>query len=321
MLRILRTGGPLPWVLPFAGSVPPLSSFLGPAYKIASTLVFAGMLVAVKMLSDRVPSGEVVFFRSAFAVIPVVAIVAWQGQLRSGLTTKRPGGHILRSVYGVTAMSLWFAGIQRLPLADALAITYAAPLVVVALAAIFLGEVVRAHRWTAVGVGFVGVLIVLSPHLDDLSHLGTDRGAAGAVMCFLSALVMALAQIEVRKLAPTEKTGAIVIYFSIGSALFALLTLPFGWVMPSGHDLVLLILCGLFGGVGQILLTLGYRHADASVIAPLEYASMIWAIVSGLWLFGEVPSTTMLIGTVVIVGSGVAIVWRERVLGVKRPEV
>ncbi len=320
MLVVLGTGGLRSSVLPFSRIGPPLSPFLGPAYKIASTVVFAGMLVAVKLLSDRVPSGEVVFFRSAFAIFPVVAIVALQGQLRGGLATKRPGGHVLRSVYGVAAMSLWFAGIQRLPLADALAITYAAPLVVVALAAIFLGEIVRAHRWTAVGVGFIGVLIVLSPHVDDLSHLGTDRGASGALMCFLSAFLMALAQIELRKLAPTEKTGAIVVYFSIGSALFALLTLPFGWVVPTGYDLMLLVLCGLFGGIGQILLTLGYRHSDASVIAPLEYASMIWAIISGLWLFGEVPSATMLVGTVVIVGSGVAIVWRERALGVTRPE-
>ena len=298
----------------------PSLSLLGPAFKILSTLAFAVMLVAVKLLAGRVPSGEVVFFRSAFAVIPVVAMVWWQGALREGLATRRPGGHVMRSVYGVSAMSLWFAGVQRLPLADALAITYAAPLVVVALAAVMLGEVVRAHRWSAVAVGFLGVVIVLSPHLDDLSHIGTDRGATGAAMCFLSAFFMALAQIEVRRLAVTEKTGAIVVYFSIGSALFSLLTLPFGWVTPSGSDLALLITCGLFGGVGQIFLTMAYRHADASVVAPLEYASMIWAVATGLWLFDEVPSVSLAIGTAVIVASGIAIVWRERALGMRRPE-
>ncbi|MDK9695459.1 MAG: DMT family transporter [Siculibacillus sp.] len=290
-------------------------TLLGPFYKIVSTLAFAFMLVAVKLLADRVPSGEVVFFRSAFAVFPVVAMVWWQGQLRDGLTTSRPGGHVMRSVYGVSAMSLWFAGVQRLPLADALAITYAAPLVVVALAAVMLGEVVRAHRWSAVAIGFVGVLIVLSPHLGDVERIGSDRGATGAVMCFLSAFFMALAQIEVRKLATTEKTGAIVVYFSIGSALFSLITLPFGWVMPNGTDLVLLISCGLFGGIGQIFLTMAYRHSDASVIAPLEYASMVWAVASGLWLFDEAPTSTLALGTVVIVASGVAIVWRERAIG------
>lgn len=295
-------------------------SLLGPAFKILSTLAFAVMLVLVKLLAERVPSGEVVFFRSAFAVFPVLAMVWWQGELRDGLTTRRPGGHVMRSVYGVGAMMLWFAGVQRLPLADGLAITYAAPLVVVALAAILLGEKVRAHRWGAVAIGFVGVLIVLSPHLGDLERIGSDRAAAGAVMCFLSAFFMALAQIEVSKLAATEKTGAIVVYFSVGSALFALLSLPFGWVMPSTPDLVMLIALGLFGGIGQIFLTLAYRHADASVVAPLEYASMIWAVASGLWFFDELPSLTMLVGTLVIVASGIAIVWRERKVGVKRPQ-
>jgi drug/metabolite transporter (DMT)-like permease len=287
-------------------------SLLGPAFKILSTLAFAVMLVMVKLLATRVPSGEVVFFRSAFALFPVLAMVWWQGDLREGLKTNRPGGHLLRSVYGVTAMSLWFAGVQRLPLADALAITYAAPLLVVGLAALLLGEVVRFHRWSAVVVGFVGVLIVLSPHIADVDLIGTDRAATGAAMCFASAVFMALAQVEVSRLAATEKTGAIVVYFSLGSSLFSLLTIPFGWVMPSGTDLVLLIVCGLFGGIGQIFLTLGYRHADASVIAPLEYASMIWAVTSGLWLFSEVPTPTMLLGTLVIVASGVAMVWFER---------
>ena len=290
-------------------------SLLGPAYKILSTLAFAVMLVLVKLLADRVPSGEVVFFRSAFAVFPVLAMVWWQGELRDGLKTRRPGGHVMRSVYGVSAMSLWFAGVQRLPLADGLAITYAAPLVVVALAAVLLKEKVRANRWGAVAVGFFGVLIVLSPHVAEVELIGTDRGATGAAMCFLSAFFMALAQIEVRKLTGTEKTGAIVVYFSVGSALFSLLTLPFGWVMPNGSDLALLISCGLFGGIGQIFLTLGYRHADASVVAPLEYASMIWAVASGLWFFGDVPSLTMLLGTLVIVASGVAMVWGERSAG------
>lgn len=289
-----------------------MALYLGPVFKILSTLAFAVMLVAVKLLANRVPSGEVVFFRSAFALFPVLAMVWWQGELRDGLKTKRPGGHLLRSVYGVSAMSLWFAGVQRLPLADGLAITYAAPLLVVTLAAVFLHEKVRAHRWSAVVVGFLGVLIVLSPHLADVDLIGTDRGATGAAMCFLSAFFMALAQIEVSKLTGTEKTGAIVVYFSIGSSLFALLTLPFGWVVPTGGDLALLITCGLFGGIGQIFLTLGYRHADASVIAPLEYASMIWAVGSGLWVFGEWPTATMLGGTLVIVASGIAMVWFER---------
>lgn len=297
-----------------------VSALLGPAYKVASTLAFAGMLVGVKLLAQRIPSGEVVFFRSFFALLPVLAMVSWQGQLRSGLKTSRPGGHLIRSVVGVTAMVLWFSGVQRVSLADSLAITYAAPLLTVALAALLLGETVRAHRWTAVGVGFIGVLIVLSPHLGDLGHLTEGGAATGALMCFASAFFMAFAQIQVRSLTSTEKIGAIVVYFSVGSALVALLTVPW-WVMPDGYDLTLLILTGIFGGIGQIFLTLSYRHADASVVAPLEYTSMLWAIVTGFWFFGEWPSLTVLLGSAVIIGSGVAIVLRERSLGLRRPPV
>lgn len=297
-----------------------MSALLGPAYKVASTLAFAGMLVGVKMLGQRIPSGEVVFFRSFFALVPVVAMVAWQGELRDGMKTSRPFGHLIRSVVGVTAMILWFSGVQRVTLADSLAISYAAPLVTVVLAAILLRETVRLHRWTAVAIGFVGVLIVLSPHLGDLGHLTEGGAATGALMCFASAFFMAFAQIQVRNLTSTEKTGAIVVYFSLGSALVALLSAPW-WVMPEGSDLFILISTGIFGGVGQIFLTLGYRHADASVIAPLEYTSMLWAVVTGFWFFGEWPSLTVMIGSTVIIGSGVAIVWRERALGLRRPPV
>lgn len=296
-----------------------MSALLGPLFKILSTLAFAAMLVGVKMLGQRVPAGEVVFFRSFFALVPVLAMVSWQGQLRHGLKTDRPGGHLIRSVVGVTAMGFWFAGVQRVSLADSLAITYAAPLLTVALAALVLGEVVRMHRWMAVAVGFVGVLVVLSPHLGDLGHLTEGGAATGAAFCFVSAIFMAFAQIQIRNLAGTEKPGAIVVYFSLGSAVASLATVSW-WVMPSASDLALLVTVGLFGGIGQIFLTLGYRHADASVIAPLEYASMLWAIGTGWWFFGEWPSVTVLVGSTIIVASGIAIVLRERALGLKRPE-
>lgn len=298
-----------------------MSPLVGPAFKIASTLAFAVMLVAVKLLGARIPAGEVVFFRSAIAVLPVVILVAWQGELRTGLKTSRVGGHIIRSVVGVSAMALWFFGVQHLPLADALAITYAAPLLTVALAAVLLGEVVRRHRWTAVGIGFIGVLIVLSPHFGDLGHLTEGGASTGALCCLASALFMAFAQIQVRSLTATERTGAIVVYFSLGSALFALATMPFGWVAPSLWDLALLVTCGLFGGLGQILLTQSMRCSDASVVAPLEYASMIWAVISGLLIFDELPGLAVMVGSIIIIGSGVAIVLREHRLGLKRPIV
>ncbi|TBW35390.1 DMT family transporter [Siculibacillus lacustris] len=270
------------------------------------------MLVMIKLLGTRVPPGEVVFFRSALALIPVVAWVAWRGELRTGLQTRRPWGHLLRSVIGVTAMGLWFTGVQRLPLADGLAITYAAPLVTVSLAAILLGETVRLQRWGAVVVGFVGVLIVLAPHMKDVGHLMEGGAATGAVACFCSAFFMALAQIQVSRLTETERTGAIVVYFSGGSAVLMLATAPFGWVMPDASDALLLAGCGLFGGFGQIFLTEAFRHADASVVAPLEYTSMLWATAVGWALFGEIPSGTVMLGAGVVIASGIAIVLHER---------
>lgn len=290
----------------------PSSPLLGPAFKIGSTLAFAVMLVAVKLLSGRVPAGEVVFFRSALALIPVLAMVGWQGDLAEGLKTSRPGGHVIRSVVGVSAMGLWFFGVQRLPLADALAITYAAPLLTVGLAILLLGEALVPARWIAAAIGFVGVLVVLAPHLGDLGAVGQGGAATGALCCLGSAVFMAFAQIQIRNLTATERTGAIVVYFSLGSALFALTTLPFGWVWPGPWEAFLLGLCGLFGGLGQIFLTQGMRHADASVIAPLEYASMLWAVISGFWVFGEVPGVWVAIGAGVIIASGIVVVVSER---------
>jgi drug/metabolite transporter (DMT)-like permease len=285
-----------------------VSSYLGPVYKIVSTVVFAVMLIFVKALGERIPPGEVVFFRSAVALVPVIGWLAWRGQFPSGVKTTRPGGHLIRSALGVGAMMLWFTGIQRLPLADGLAITYAAPLFTLGLAAVALGEVVRPARWLAVAIGFGGVVIVLWPHLGALSKFTEDRAAVGAVACFGSAFFMSIAQIQISRLTETEHTGAIVLYFSLGSALIMLLTLPFGWVMPQGAEWWMLIGSGVFGGFGQILLTEAYRHADASVIAPLEYASMLWATLAGWLLFSEVPTTTVMIGAAVVVASGLAVV-------------
>ena len=295
--------------------MPPLVA--GIVLKIASTIAFAFMVTAIKAASADIPAGEVLFARSFFGIVPVIIYLVWIGEFPASLATRNPFGHVRRSLVGTLSMFTWFTGIAHLPLPDATAISYSGPLFGVCFAALLLGEKVRAFRWTAVFVGFVGVLIVLSPHFGDLDHLTEGGAATGAMCCFGSAVFMAFAQIQVRNLTATERTGAIVVYFSIGSALVALSTSPW-WVMPSGGDLALLILTGIFGGIGQIFLTLAYRHADASVVAPLEYTSMLWAVVTGWWFFAEWPSLTVLVGSAVIVGSGIAIVWRERAIGIAR---
>lgn len=291
-----------------------MKPLLGASLKLVSTFCFAIMLVSIKTIGDRVPAGEVVFFRSAIALVPVLLHLMMQGDFPRGLKTDRPFGHIIRSAVGVTSMVLWFAAVQRLPLADGMAITYAAPLMTVAFAAILLGETVRIHRWAAVAVGFVGVLVILWPHLGDLDRFRESQQALGALFALCSSVFTAFAMIQVRSLTATERTGAIVVYFCIGCVLFSFLSLPFGWVVPSARDFWLLVLTGVSGGIGQLLLTQSYRLADASTIAPLEYTSIVWGGILGFWIFGELPTGAAVIGSAIVVASGVYIVYRERVL-------
>jgi drug/metabolite transporter (DMT)-like permease len=215
-------------------------------------------------------------------------------------------------------MGLGFAGLGLLPLPEVTAIGYAAPILVVIFAAMFLGEEVRLFRLSMVALGLVGVLVVLSPRLQ-IAPDGVDTPETlGAVIVLLSAVCAALAQVFVRKLVQTETVSAIVFYFSVTATLLSLLTLPWGWVVPSVDVLAMLICAGLLGGVGQILLTTSYRHADASLIAPFEYASMLLAIIVGYTVFGEVPGAATLAGGAMIVIAGILIILRERQLGIER---
>ncbi|MCA3512803.1 MAG: DMT family transporter [Rhodobacter sp.] len=291
----------------------------GISFKIASVLVFIVMAALIKSTSAHVPPGQAVFFRSLFAIPVIVAWLAWRRELHRGLRTAQPMGHVWRGVVGTTAMGLGFAGLAYLPLPEVTAIGYAAPLLTVVFAAMFLGEEVRVFRLSAVALGLAGVLIVLSPRVTALSDGGVETAETlGAMLVLGGAVFAALAQVFVRKLVLTESTPAIVFWFSATATLLSLVTLPFGWVMPDGREAVLLIAAGLLGGIGQILLTSGYREADASVVAPFEYVSMLFALAFGYFLFDEVPTATMLFGALLVVTAGILIIWRERTLGLER---
>ncbi|WP_342586220.1 DMT family transporter [Methylobrevis pamukkalensis] len=241
---------------------------IGILMKVASTAFFAVTMALVKLVSERLPLGEVVFARSLLGIVPLLVWLALRRELPVALKTKAPFSHVLRAFAGTVSMFFWFGSLARLPLPDVTAINYAAPLMTTALAALLLGEQVRAYRWTAVIVGFLGVLLVLGQHMSDLSHLSGDGESIGALMAFFSAVFAALAMISIRRMSGTEHTGAIVFYFMISASGIALLTAPFGWVMPTPHEWGLLAAIGLFGGLGQVLLTQSYRYAEASVIAP-----------------------------------------------------
>jgi drug/metabolite transporter (DMT)-like permease len=285
---------------------------------VLAVALFSVMAAFIKATAGHVPTGQAVFFRSALA-LPVILIWLWRrGDLSTGLKVKSPIGHFWRGLIGTTAMGLGFASLGYLPLPEVTAIGFTAPLLTVVFAAMFLGESVRAFRLTAVFIGLLGVMIVLWPRLTIVGGAPDDAAMLGILLVLGSAVFRALAQIHIRKLVQSEETSAIVFYFSITATGLALLTLPFGWVIPTGRELWLLVAAGLLGGVAQILLTSSYRFAPASVVAPFDYAAMLFAIVIGYVWFDEVPTGMMLAGSSVIILAGVLIIWRERQLGLKR---
>lgn len=287
--------------------------------KLGSVVTFVTMSAIIKAISDEVPAGQAVFFRSAFALPVIFAWLAYTHEMRGAIRVKSPMAHVWRGFVGTAGMACGFGALALLPLPEVTAIGYAAPLLVVVFAAMFLGEQVRAFRLGMVALGLVGVLIVLSPRLTALDGTVDDtRATLGAILALMGAVFAALAQVQIRKMVATERTSAIVFWFSFTATCLGLLTLPFGWVLPSPGQAVLLVTAGLLGGVGQILLTSSYRHADASLVAPFDYASMLLAIGIGYSVFGEVPTLTMLGGAALVILAGVLIIWRERQLGLKR---
>ncbi|APO87972.1 DMT family transporter [Marivivens sp. JLT3646] len=285
-------------------------------FKVLSVLLFVVMAGIIKSVSDHVPPGQSVFFRSLFAIPVIVVWLAMRKELRIGFKTQNPMNHVWRGVIGTSAMAMTFGALGLLPLPEMTAIGYAMPIFVVVFAAMFLNEPVRLFRLMTVAVGLVGVMIIMAPRLSvdviDVSE------TLGAVLALGSAVTAALAQVFIRKLTKTETTSSIVFWFSVTATGLSLLTIYWGWVVPTPKEAALLVLAGIIGGVGQILLTSSYRLADASFVAPFEYSSMLFSIAIGFAFFDEVPTSTTLIGASVVIFAGILIIWRERQLGLER---
>jgi drug/metabolite transporter (DMT)-like permease len=289
----------------------------GIGLKVLSVAIFMTMSVCIKLASTHVPPGEIVFFRSFFA-IPVILVWLWSAHhLHDGLRTRHPLGHLWRGLLGASAMACSFTALGLLPLPEVTAIGYASPVLVTIFAAIFLHEAVRFYRVGAVFLGLVGVIIVLAPSLSAVDQ-ATPWQTVGALTALMSAVFGALAQITVRNLLATETTTCIVFYFSLSASVLALFTIPFGWVWPTPEEAALLVGAGILGGFGQIALTESYRHAETAVIAPFEYTSMLLAIAAGYFLFAEAPTLATLAGAALVVLAGLIIIWRERQLGLER---
>ncbi len=286
--------------------------FVGIACKVAATLLFAIMFSGIRWLGPYFPLGEIVFFRSTLGIPPIVATAWFTGGL-SLLATKRVDSHALRSIAGTMSMFCNFAAYTYLPLADATAIGFAAPLFVVILAGLMLSERVHAYRWSAVVIGFLGVLVIAGP------EAGLSRNALyGALFALTGAGLTAFAMIFLRRMSAHEHSITIAFYFMLTSAAVSATTFLFGWNWPTAHEALVLVLTGLAGGVGQLFLSFSYRYGEASVLAPFDYAAMIWAVALGYFVFDELPAPQVWIGGVIVIAAGLLILWRERKLGKDR---
>src|SRR5579883_1114139 len=293
----------------------------GIVLKLISAVLFAVMSALIRYLGPRYPVGEVVFYRSAFAILPVLAVYAWRGELIATVRTERPLGQASRGALSVLGMFCNFGALARLPLIEANAISFTSPLFSVALAALVLKERVRIYRWSAVTIGFLGVLVVLAPHFsaDELTFaLASATSLAGIIYAVAGSITNAGTMIQTRHLTKSETTSSIVFYFSLICALAGLVSWPFGWLTPTTTELAALPAIGFLGGTGHIFLTESYRYASASVVAPFDYTSMIWALVLGYVMFDERPTIAILVGSAIIAAAGLFVIWRERQLAAMR---
>jgi drug/metabolite transporter (DMT)-like permease len=289
----------------------------GIAFKVISVAVFLVMAALLKA-SDGVPAGELVFFRSFFAILPVVIYLAMRRELLVGFQTRHPLSHVARGLVGTGGMAFGVFALTKLPFPEAIALNYATPLLIVVFSAIFLREPVRLYRWSAVLVGLAGVIIMIWPRLTIFSGGVTDMSGAtlGAISALVACCFAAAAMLLVRRLVFTERSATIVLYFSISSTIIGLCSLPLGWVVPTPTQFAMLVGAGITGGIAQILLTESYRHADMSVVAPFEYTSLVLSIAVGYFLFQDIPTVEMLIGGLIVVGAGIFIIYREHRLGI-----
>lgn len=291
----------------------------GISFKLISVAFFLVMQTCIKAAGPDVPAGQISFFRSTFAIIPIVIYLAYLRSLSSAFQTENLSGHFKRGLLGILSMICGFYGLTLLPLPEFIAIGYASPLMAVVFAALLLGEAVRVYRWSAVLVGMSGVIIILWPKMTLLQQGNFAAGEGiGALAVLLAAVLGGLAMVQVRQLVVTEKTATIVLYFSLTGSLLSALSLPFAWETLDWKQSILLMSCGIAGGVAQIFLTESYRHAEVSTIAPFEYSSILFGIGVSYVLFGDIPTVTMLVGTAIVVFAGIFIIFREHQLGLAR---
>lgn len=294
-----------------------MNTRLGISLKILSALCVTLMLACVKGLQGAIPTGEVIFFRSFIAMFPLFFWLKCQGNILHHIRTKNLFGHFIRGFSGTGGMYFGYMALIYISLADATALSYAAPMFTVVLAAILLKERVRVSRWVSVAVGFSGILIMLSGSLAANGSLFSggvrEMGAGlGVMFALIAALCAAISNVQIRFLNGIENPGAIVFYFSLMTTLIGLATSVFGWVKPSFLQLALLIGCGFFGGMAQILVTLSLRYTDASLLAPFDYTTLVWSMLIGYLFLNSLPDVSTLLGAGIVAFAGIFTLWSEQ---------
>jgi len=282
-------------------------------YRIVSALLQASVGAIIRGLGQDIPIGELVFARSAFGVAILLVFHAARGEISEALGTKYPLRHVGRSASGVSSSIAYFAALVYLPLVDVTVLAYSSPIIAVLFAAILLGERVRAYRWSAVCIGFFGVLIIVWPYLNSARLFGSVAGI-GVGLALGSSIGSALSAVQIRRLVQTEHTSAIVFYFYAASMLVAAFSLPFWFVVPSSTQSLALLAAAAFNVLSQTCTTQSYRYAPASSVVILDYTTIIFAFVLGYFFLGELPEYQVYIGGSIIAAASIFIVLRERYL-------
>jgi len=284
---------------------------LGVALKLSSVVLLSCLAACVKYLGDGVPTGQIIFVRGVISMA-VLGFIAWHFHGFKILRSQRLASHALRSLAGTASMFCWFTALTMIPLADFTAISFTAPLFLTLLAMVLLGERIHAYRWTALAIGFVGVLITIGPHLSFGGDAPGDS-SFGVLVAFGAAVFSAAAITTLRSMsgAGGEHPLAITFYFSATTVICSALTAVGGWPMPTPEQWFFIGLSALFGVFGQLLMTMSYRYAEASTLAPLDYTNLLLAVTLGFYFFDEVPHWSMWIGAPLVIAAGLIILWRE----------
>ena len=278
--------------------------------RVGATFFFTLMVILIKLLSEAVPVGQVVFFRSAVALVPLVLFLMWTKEFPAGLYSKRPVGHVVRCLMGCAAMFASFASLKYLPLAHASILGYLAPMLAVVMARFILGEEVSPIRWFAVVLSFLGMLVLVLPKATgttlDQSYM------IGLGLALIMAVFTAGAKIQIRSLALTENAGAIAFYFALTCALAGLATAGLGWVQPTAEQWLLLIGSGVAGGIAHIMMTLALQKSEVSKLAPFEYLSLIFAVIADYSLFNVVPGVAFIGATALILAATWLVTFKDK---------